>query len=143
MSGKAGYRRPPKHTQFRPGRSGNPRGRPKRRKAGTDIAALLTEPIMVTEGGVERAMHSFEAALRRMLRRAVVDRELRAVRTFLNICAKYGALSLESGLPPRGQVLTIPKTWDPDEWKAMFLRYGPPPWPGKRSGLPDDPPEEA
>lgn len=29
---KAGYKRPPKHTQFKKGKSGNPKGRPKQKK---------------------------------------------------------------------------------------------------------------
>jgi uncharacterized protein DUF5681 len=36
-----GYKRPPAHTRFRPGRSGNPSGRPKRRPSFR--AALLAE----------------------------------------------------------------------------------------------------
>ena len=36
-----GYKRPPSHTRFRPGRSGNPGGRPKRRPSFR--AALLAE----------------------------------------------------------------------------------------------------
>jgi hypothetical protein len=39
--GVAGYKEPPAHTRFRPGRSGNPAGRPKRRLSFWD--ALLTE----------------------------------------------------------------------------------------------------
>jgi hypothetical protein len=34
-----GYGKPPLHTRFRKGRSGNPRGRPRRK---TDLASLLT-----------------------------------------------------------------------------------------------------
>ena len=36
-----GYKEPPRHTRFRPGRSGNPAGRPKRQLSFSD--ALLTE----------------------------------------------------------------------------------------------------
>ena len=39
--GEVGYKQPPRHTRFRPGRSGNPAGRPKRQLSFSD--ALLTE----------------------------------------------------------------------------------------------------
>lgn len=38
-----GYRKPPRHSQFKPGQSGNPRGRPKgARGVKTDLAAELS-----------------------------------------------------------------------------------------------------
>jgi Family of unknown function (DUF5681) len=45
-----GYRRPPIGTRFRPGQSGNPRGRPKgARNLSTVVAAALGERVAVTE----------------------------------------------------------------------------------------------
>ena len=38
-----GYKRPPSKTQFEPGKSGNPRGRPKRRKL--DIGMALNKAL--------------------------------------------------------------------------------------------------
>jgi hypothetical protein len=43
-----GYKRPPPHTQFRPGHSGNPSGRPKRKP--TFRAALLEELAAIMPG---------------------------------------------------------------------------------------------
>ena len=41
--GKVGYGKPPRHSQFKPGRSGNPRGRPGgARGVKTDLAAELS-----------------------------------------------------------------------------------------------------
>jgi hypothetical protein len=52
---KVGYGKPPKATQFKRGRSGNPKGRPKgSRKLATDLAAELGERITIREDGRSR-----------------------------------------------------------------------------------------
>ena len=49
---KVGYRRPPKHSQFKPGRSGNPRGRPRRSDTLKDIIENeLFKIVSVKENG--------------------------------------------------------------------------------------------
>jgi Family of unknown function (DUF5681) len=141
---EVGYCRPPKWSRFRKGRSGNPRGRPGRvEPAGVDIAALLREPIAVTKGGVARAMSPFEAGLRSLVKRALMGRDLKAARAFLKICEGYEVMVPPRTPPLTGRLIVIPKSWDRDEWMEMFHRLGPPPWPGKRSGLPGDPPKES
>lgn len=48
---EVGYRKPPKHTRFQSGQSGNPRGRPKGTKnLKTDLAEELSEKIVIREG---------------------------------------------------------------------------------------------
>jgi Family of unknown function (DUF5681) len=62
-----GYKRPPQHGRFKPGQSGNPRGRQKGlRNLATDVKRMLQEPIKVTVGGKERRLSSQEAALKRL-----------------------------------------------------------------------------
>lgn len=46
-----GYKRPPVHTRFKPGQSGNPRGRPQgRRNLKHDLEAELSERITLRDG---------------------------------------------------------------------------------------------
>ena len=68
----AGYKRPPEHTRFKKGQSGNPKGRPKRQDAGLSGSPVLNELIRkenerlvtIREGDELRQMSTFELTLR-------------------------------------------------------------------------------
>jgi hypothetical protein len=52
---EAGYGKPPRHTRFKKGQSGNPRGRPKGSKNLTTLLTeALNEPVIVAENGGRR-----------------------------------------------------------------------------------------
>ena len=59
-----GYGKPPDHSRFKPGRSGNPRGRPKgKRNLRTAILEELNRRVVVREGGKEREVPKWLMAL--------------------------------------------------------------------------------
>lgn len=61
-----GYGKPPIDTRFKPGQSGNPKGRPKgTRNLKTDLQSELGGTITVTENGQRRRISRQEAILRR------------------------------------------------------------------------------
>jgi hypothetical protein len=63
-----GYGKPPEHTRFRPGQSGNPRGRPKGRKDGmTILIDLLNKKIPLTINGKKTSMTMEEAIYQSIL----------------------------------------------------------------------------
>lgn len=63
-----GYKNPPKDTQFKPGKSGNPSGRPKgSRNLRTDLMEELSEKIVVTEGGQQRTISKQQALVKAMM----------------------------------------------------------------------------
>jgi hypothetical protein len=69
---EVGHKRPPKHSQFKPGQSGNPNGRPKgARNLKTDLADELQERIVLREGGERRVVSKQRAMLKRLMERAL------------------------------------------------------------------------
>ena len=90
-----GYRRPPKHTQFKPGHSGNPNGRPKNQKnAKTTVHDVLNTPIMVTRNGTTTRMPAVDAVLLKLLDKAL-NGDIRAATKVLNLQEKYEPEQLE------------------------------------------------
>ena len=62
---EVGYGRPPSHTRFQKGRSGNPKGRPKgARNLATDLAEELGEVIEVRENGTVRRISKQRAMVK-------------------------------------------------------------------------------
>lgn len=113
---EVGFGKPPKHSQFRPGQSGNPRGAPrKQRREQVDVAATLSEPIVIQKDGKSREMQPFEVSMRTLVRRGLNESHLGSIRKFLEFCEKYGVIE-----PPpedfRGGVIQAPRGVDFNEW---------------------------
>ena len=67
-----GYKRPPKHSRFKPGRSGNPRGRPRKtRSIEAMIKRELDQTVKITEGGRELRISKREAIIKQFVNRAI------------------------------------------------------------------------
>lgn len=84
-----GYGNPPIHSQFKPGKSGNPRGRPKGvLNFATDLKHTLEAPITLNDGGKTKRVSTQKAVLLRMREKALkgdgraLDRLLEFARVF-------------------------------------------------------------
>src|SRR5260221_10195186 len=67
-----GYKKPPHHSRFQPGRSGNPRGKQKGvRNLGSDVKRTLEVPVRLNEQGRARRVSTQEAALLRLRGKAL------------------------------------------------------------------------
>jgi hypothetical protein len=85
-----GYCRPPRSTQFKPGTSGNPRGRPKGMKS---VAKLLEEAlsrrVTIQENGRERKMRAQDVIIRGLVNDAA-RRDSRALKLLFALIDRYG-----------------------------------------------------
>ena len=69
---EVGYGRPPKHTQFKPGQSGNAKGRPRKSKELHKlIQTELDTTIVVQEAGREKRITKREALIKQLVNRAI------------------------------------------------------------------------
>ena len=85
-----GKGRPPIGTRWKPGQSGNPRGRPKgTRNIGAVLNDVLRQKIAVTENGQTRRMPVLEAMMRRLVNDALRSTPS-AVKLLLSIIERHG-----------------------------------------------------
>ena len=84
-----GFRKPPRHSQFKKGQSGNPKGRPRgSRNFSTDLRETLEEPIRVTHHGKAKSVSTQLAALMR-LREKALGGDVRALDRLLELARLY------------------------------------------------------
>jgi hypothetical protein len=82
---EVGFRRPPRHTQFRKGTSGNPKGRPREAK---NLAAVLDEAlrekVAIVENGRRRKITKRCAMIKQLVNKAASG-DLRASRQLTDL----------------------------------------------------------
>jgi hypothetical protein len=87
-----GYGRPPVHTRFKPGKSGNPKGRPRNtRNLRTIIQDVLTTKIVLRQGQGKRSISKLEGIVLRQVENALKGDDKAALAT-LKMAAQVGLL---------------------------------------------------
>ena len=98
-----GYCRPPKEHQFKPGQSGNPRGRPKRaQNLKTLLVKELAGRVTGAENGRTIRVSKMELMIKSMVTRAIKG-DQRASEQVVRLVAQ--TIGLDSGEPARGRLL--------------------------------------
>jgi hypothetical protein len=88
-----GYGRPPAQTRFKPGQSGNPKGRPVgRSNAKTTVGRVINETIPVREGQKTRHMTKLEAMLQAHTVKAIKG-DARSTVIILGVAKQMGLLT--------------------------------------------------
>jgi hypothetical protein len=82
---EVGYGKPPQHTRFKKGQSGNPRGRPRGSKnLATLVGAALDQKVTVTDGGRRRKITKREAMITQLVNMSA-QADLKAMQILLGI----------------------------------------------------------
>ena len=85
-----GYAKPPKHSRFRPGQSGNPKGKKKgTRSFSTEVRATLGMPVILTDSDRPRTVTTSTAALMR-LREKALKGDSRSLDRLIELSRQYG-----------------------------------------------------
>jgi hypothetical protein len=109
-----GYRRPPLHTRFQPGRSGNPSGRP---KGSPNLRSLfekiMKEEISLREGEVTKKITKAEAILRGLIVGAMKG-DTRSQMTLFRLAEQVG--QFEEKAEPINKIERVIISWKaPDD----------------------------
>jgi hypothetical protein len=82
---EVGFGRPPKHTQFKKGRSGNPKGRPKCSKNVHALIRKILDTKVIAKGpGGSRSMTMQEAMIRQLFNKAA-NGDLKAIQHVIQL----------------------------------------------------------
>ena len=85
---EVGYRKPPTHSQYRPGQSGHPGRRKGVRNLKTDVKRTLAMPVKVKEAGRTRTKSTQEAALM-VLRERALNGNSRALERLFELAMRF------------------------------------------------------
>ena len=120
---EVGYGKPPKHTRWKAGQSGNPKGRPKRPR---DVVSILTtalaEEITIRERDRERTLTNDQAAELAQMN-AAMRGDQAAFHAVIKQMMKYRCIPSAWSKPKSGTArgfLVVEEPMTEEEWERRF-----------------------
>lgn len=114
-----GYKRPPPETKFKPGQSGNRKGRPKGRPNMADaIRQSATEPVTVIVDGKKRTMSTAEAMIRKCWTDALKG-EKHAISLVIGLLDMTGRTSDIGEEERNRRRITLPRSFTAEEYSLQ------------------------
>ena len=90
-----------------------------RKQGQIDLGALLSEPLQVLLDGKPRKMAPLEAAIRRQVQKALVDKSMPAIKAVIALALEHGLIA--SPAPVRkGGVLVVPYSLGRETFERIF-----------------------
>ena len=138
MAGKkgsgGGYGKPPKHSQFKKGTSGNKNGRPKGSKnLLTLFRKQMNQRVVISENGRRRTITIAEAILKQLANKAATG-DQKAIQAIMKLSKELGDLKLpDPSQQPQSRRFTL-KVFDKDIETGELVRVKP----GARQRLEDN-----
>jgi hypothetical protein len=122
---KVGYGRPPDATKFKPGQSGNPKGRPKGSKNLATLALKhLQSMVTVRKNGRVRRMSKLDVGVTKMINRFADQGDLRLFSDLSKLLNRPEAQTIEIRLPVDVTRLTL-EDWAnamDEQWERVIYR---------------------
>jgi hypothetical protein len=120
-----GYGRPPKHTQFQKGGSGNPKGRPKKLlNFEEQLLRVASTPVTITENGRRVSKPRYDVAMLQLVTKAMAG-DMKALNKFFDLFPR--ALD-KAALAAANQSNNLPKYKKADDYTddelAMIIWEG-------------------
>lgn len=110
MADEVGYRKPPRHSRFQKGASGNPKGRPAgARNFRTDLQEELQGQLTVTDNGKRRVLTRQQAVIKRLMASA-----LQGDPRFMSLLVQI-MVQLERSGELRAEAIATPE----DDWRII------------------------